>query len=97
MSEPLRGTGEVVIGAASRPPTEKWMADWIDSRGNVKSGPQAASLDECLSWALKDATPARIVIWTQNRPDGDPQDWDAKGGIPSDQFGADPTYHPGTE
>lgn len=86
--EPPYGTGQVIIGVAHPSPTDRWQADWIDAAGHVVSGPQDATFDECMSWALNDAKPARVLIWTQfygTVPGA---------GLPFDEFDADPTYRP---
>lgn len=92
--EPPFGTGEVVIAASQRPPTDKWGAEWHDSLRHNVEGPQDATLDECLSWAMNEAHPARVVIWTQNVPSDDVRQADPNAGVPHDQFYVDQDYRP---
>lgn len=90
--EPAYGTGEVVINVSLRPPSDSWQAHWLDAQGHIVQGPQHVPFDDCLSWALNDAKPARIVIWTQHHASDDDRDPNAR--IPFDPYAADESYRP---
>jgi hypothetical protein len=65
MTRPQDGTGEVFI--ERRDGMDGWRAAWMcsDERDVLTAselGPNCATLDECIAWALHEARPARVSI-----------------------------------